>query len=180
MNDDEKRKLENWLMVNGLKGLTDPELIQQLADLVSGWPGDKNQFFIDLLNECNADVRYEMYQAMVPKLRFKPLSFTECETSIQMRVSELISQGRMRVEGSAPRPINIGEPEDMQVKAKFRCWCCGRKQEFKGDTPVDAVLKARKLGWERTIGFDIETCERCVKLGKKPDARTAIDQGINA
>src|SRR5579864_8939658 len=35
MNAKEKRQLENQLMAMGLKDLTDPELIGQLADLVS-------------------------------------------------------------------------------------------------------------------------------------------------
>lgn len=181
MNQDEKRKVENMLMVMGLPGLDDPNLQQVLADLVSSWPGDKNQFFVDLLNECDADTRYDMYQAMAPRLRFKPLSFVECETSIQMRASELVSQGRMRVEGQSPRPINIGNQKDEpKASALLRCWCCGKKQKFGGETPVDAISKARAKGWEHTIGFDIETCPKCVRRGKKPDARKALEIGANA
>jgi len=97
-----------------------------------------------------------------------------------MKASGMVSHRAARVEGTAPRPINIGNQEPERPKAKFRCWCCGRKQEFTGETPVDAVMKARKLGWEHTIGFDIETCERCVKLGKKPDAKKAMEIGVNA
>ena len=57
VNQDAKRKLENELLVMGLARLDNPELIQQLADMVSNWKGDRHDFFRDLLNECEAEKR---------------------------------------------------------------------------------------------------------------------------
>lgn len=173
MDQDEKRKLDNMLISMGLGSLQDPRLMQRLADLISEWPGDKDEFFQDLLGECDAAKRSEMYNAMAPKLRFKPRSLVEYETSIQMRASEMVSQRRMRVEGSAPLPAYIGErkPEEA-AKATLICHRCKRKLTYKAETPVSAIIKARKAGWVRTIALDQETCPSCMKK-LKVSAETA-------
>src|SRR5258708_22094216 len=105
MEPKDKRRLENELVVMGLAGLNDPELIQQLADLVSAWPGDKHDYMRDLLNECDADKRSEMYEALRPKLTFKALSLQQYEAQIALKAGAMVGQGRMRVEGQAPKPI---------------------------------------------------------------------------
>lgn len=173
MNQDEKRKLDNQLIAMGLPALNDPMLIQRMADLISDWPGDRDEFFQDLLGECDAKKRAEMYNAMAPKLRFKARSLVEYETSIQMRVSQMVSQRRMKVEGYAPSMPYIGErkPEEA-AKATLICHRCKRRLTYKAETPVSAIIKARKAGWVRTVALDQETCPSCMKK-LKVSAETA-------
>ena len=162
MDQHSKRKLENQLMVMGLKGVTDPELIQQLADLVSHWPGDRNEFFVELLRECDGPKRYEMYQAMAPKLTFKPISYIACETSIAARASAMVSQGRMRVEGRAPDAITVGGigMSPRKPRAILKCHVCSITEQFTGETPVEAIIKARKAGWRHDD--EREYCPDCL------------------
>lgn len=170
MDAKAKRKLENELIVMGLSGLTDPELIQELANLVSAWPGDKHEYMRDLLNECEPEKRYEMYHAIAPRLRgFKALSLPQYEAQIALKAGAMVSQGRMRVEGERPKPIEIGgtrlavvsEAEASHAVATVRCHRCQKADRFLGDTPVDAMTNARKAGWTREAGVNKEICPEC-------------------
>lgn len=169
MNAKEKRKIDNQLMVMGLQGTDDPELIEQLAGLVSSWPGDKHDFLRDLINECEPDKRYEMYHAIAPRLKFKPLSLPQYEAQIALRAGEMVSQGRMRVEGNAPKPIEIGGHKLAVVPRKHatgavatvRCWHCDKSEQFLADTPAGAMIEARKAGWVRDKALNKETCMAC-------------------
>lgn len=170
MNQKDKRKLENELMVMGLAGLNDPDLIQQLADLVSAWPGDKHEYMRDLLNECEPEKRYEMLQAIGPKLRgFKALSLSQYEAQIALKAGAMVSQGRMRVEGSRPDPIVIGGERFVAVPqqhatdaiATVRCHLCPKTDQFLEKTPVAAMIAARKAGWTRDKALNKETCPEC-------------------
>jgi hypothetical protein len=172
LNQDSKRKLENQLLTMGLAGLNDPELIQQLADLVSAWPGDKHDFLRDLINECEPDKRYEMYHAIAPKLRFKALSLPQYEAQIALKAGEMVSQRRMRVEGDRPQPIEIGGHK-VQITSQerancgwavVRCHVCNRVEKFISDTPVGAVIEARKAGWKKDPAVDLEICLGCQAL----------------
>lgn len=160
--------MENVLLVAGLARLNDPELIQQLADLVSDWQGDKHQFLQDLINECDPGQRYDMYSAIAPKLRFKALPLTTIECRIAEQAGAMVSRKQMRVEGNAPRPIQIG---DHQVEitaqagncgwAAVRCHQCGKVEKFLSDTPAGAMIEARKAGWQRDAFVDGEICVEC-------------------
>src|SRR5579872_377875 len=103
-----KRRLETELVKMGLRPVDDPELIQQLADLVSGWPGDKHEFMRDLVNECEPKDRYDMYHAIVPRLKFKALTLEQYESQIALKAGAMVSQGRMKVEGRPRDAIEIG------------------------------------------------------------------------
>jgi hypothetical protein len=170
MNQQQRRDLENWLMTHGLDGcLGDPEKLQVFADLVSQWPGDKHDFLRDLLNECEPENRYEMYQALAPRLKFKALSFSQYEAQIALKAGAMVSQKLMRVEGDAPKPIEIGGHKvaiTSQDKATHgwcivRCHICDKTEKFLADTPVGAIIEARKAGWVRAKGIDQETCSEC-------------------
>lgn len=169
MDQREKRQLENQLLVMGLKGLNDPDLIQQLAELISAWPGDKHDFLRDLLNECDPDKRYEMYHAIAPKLKFKPLSLPQYEAQIAEKAGAMVSQRRMRVEGDRPKPIEVGDKlAEITAKelanaalASLTCHRCGRFEKYLGETPVSAMLEARKAGWIREPGINKECCAQC-------------------
>ena len=164
MDDREKRQLENMLLREGLAGLSDPDLIQQLANLVSNWQGDRHEFLQDLINQCDADKRHEMYQAIVPKLRFKALPLSTYESRIAMRASEMVSHGKMRVEGRRPMPLEV-----MAAIATLTCYQCKKMEQYASDTPAGAMIMARKYGWVREKGVNKEVCRACDQR-RSPDA----------
>lgn len=178
MNHKERRQLENFLLTQGLATLADPELIQQLADLVSGWRGDRHQFLQDLLNECDASQRYEMYQAIAPKLKFSALPFPTYECRIAEQAGRMVSQRRMRVEGSAPAPIEVGgqkfavvpRQDSTNAVATVRCHQCQKVETFIADTPAGAMIAARTMGWVRDPEVNKEMCANCHEIEAEYDA----------
>lgn len=174
MDQTEKRELDNFLLREGLAGLSDPELIEQLANLVSNYPGDlsaKHRFLEDLINQVDADKRYEMYHAIAPKLNFRAFTLGQYESSIRQRASELISQRRMRVEGDAPRPMEVQgkkyeevlQSESTAALLTLTCHKCRHKSQYLAETPVTAMIAARKDGWVRDKATNREVCPECEK-----------------
>lgn len=172
MTQDEKRQLENLMMVKGLNGAIDPDQLQFLADMVSRWPFNRQEFFTDLLNECEPTKRYEMYQAIAPRLSFKALSFVEIETAIAAKASKMVSHKAMRVVGDAPEPVHVGGKkyavvdafESDQAMATVKCHVCHREEHFLAPTPVGAMIEARKAGWTRDRAINKERCPDCPEL----------------
>jgi hypothetical protein len=179
----EKRQLETQLLRMGLAGLKDngdpsPELIQQIAGMVNAWQGapnrhgewiDRHKFLRDLLAECDQADRGEMYSAITPHLSFAPYPLAQYETMMTERMSRLVSKGAARAEGRAPHPIEVGGKkyrrasarEATHVIATLLCPNCGKQKRFIGETPVGALIAARKAGWQRMP--DKWTCPICVK-----------------
>lgn len=169
MDQASKRKLENELLTMGLAGLDSPELIQQMAELVNRWPGDKHEYLTDLINECDPENRAEMYNAIRPHLKFKPMALDQYVARIAERAGAAVSKRQMRVEGSAPRPIQVGNASYVPVPkalsnravATVRCHRCPKVEKFVDDTPAGAMLLARKAGWIREKGVNKECCADC-------------------
>lgn len=183
MEATEKRQLETELLKMGLAGLSasgdpSPDLIQQIAAMVNAWPGmpnrhgewiDRHKFLRDLLAECDQADRQEMYSAITPHLSFAVYPLAQYETMMTERMSRLVSKGAARAEGRAPRPIKLGgrkfcraaAGEATHAIATLLCPNCGKQKRFIGDTPVGALIAARKAGWARMP--DIWTCPMCVK-----------------
>jgi rubredoxin len=183
LNAFEKRRIETQLVSMGLAGLQTngdptPELVEQLAAIVNGWQGapnrhgewiDKHKFLRDMLAECDAKYRVEMYEAIKPHLKFavKPLAHYESMTT--ERMGGLISKRVARVEGRAPHPIEIGgkkyrsasASEATNAIATLHCQKCWKKKRFVADTPVGALIAARNAGWKRVP--EKWTCPSCVK-----------------
>lgn len=169
MNQSEKRKLENQLMSMGLAKLDSPELIQQLAEMVNNWPGDRHEFLMGLINECDDKDRSEMYNAIRPHLKFNPLPLDTYVAHIAERAGALVSQRKMRVEGSRPLPVQVGRDTFVPVPkadataavATVRCHRCNKVEKFVAETPAGAMLQARKAGWIREPGVNKECCAEC-------------------
>ncbi len=183
MNAHEKRQMETQLLRLGLAGLEEsgnpsPELIQQIAAIVNAWQTspnrhgewiDKHKFLRDLLAECDASYRNEMYLAIAPHLNFKALPLASYETMITERMENLVSKGAARVEGKAPRPIEVGGRKYARASAAqathaiatLVCQDCGKEKRFVADTPVGAMIAVRKAGWARMP--DKWHCSVCVK-----------------
>lgn len=184
MDAKEKRHMETHLLRLGLAGLDEsgnatPELIQQIAGIVNGWQAspnrqgewiDQHKFLRDLLAECDASSRGEMYTAITPHLNFAVLPLASYETMLTERMENLISKGAARQEGKAPHPIDVGGKKYVRVGseafathalATLSCQRCSNQKNFLGDTPTGALIKARDSGWKRMP--DKWTCPKCVK-----------------
>lgn len=155
MKLDEQRKLENQLIVMGLNKLHDPNLVPQMARLIPG-----HEIFAGMLNECDQDKRREMYEAMRPYLRFKPLpldtymnQFKEKANAIDSQTTP-ISIGKQKFEEVAPE-------EATQCIATLTCAKCTRQKSYIGDTPAAAATAARQAGWVRDLTLQKEICPKC-------------------
>jgi hypothetical protein len=182
LEQKEKRQLETELVKMGLAGLQDngaasPALIQEIAAIVNNWQPapnrhgewiDRHKFLRDLLAECDQSDRGEMYAAIVPHLAFKALPLASYETMLTERMGRLVSKGAARVEGRAPHPIEVSGKKYAKAPAALathaiatlHCQRCWKKKRFVADTPVGAMIAARKAGWKR---IEKETCPNCVK-----------------
>jgi hypothetical protein len=169
MDQKEKRQLENQLLAEGLAKLNSPELIEQMANLVNNWPGDRHEFLMGLINECDDRDRSEMYNSIRPHLKFKPLPLDTYVAHIAERAGAMVSQNHMRVEGSRPAPIRIGRDTFVAVPkaqatgavATVKCHRCPKVEKFVDETPAGAMLQARKAGWIREPGINKECCAEC-------------------
>lgn len=156
--------------------------VEVMAKVVNTWQPSHNRqgefitrhkFLRDLLAECDQKNRSEMYSALVPHLNFKALPLADYESMMRERVSALVSKGAMKVEGQAPKPIDVGGKKYAEAPAslathalaKLHCWTCPKKKNFLAETPVAAMIDARKAGWQRmpTADGPKETCPGCVK-----------------
>jgi len=184
MDQHEKRKLENELTVMGLARLDSPELIHQMAMLVNAWPGDRHEYLMQLINECEPAQRYEMYNAIKPHLHFQALPVDVYVMRMAEKAGAMVSQNALRIEGEAPKPIEIGEKKFAEVTqqdashaiATLRCHKCKRVEQFLADSPAGAMIEGRKAGWERDKSVNKEICPICVEdrameaAGVKSDA----------
>jgi hypothetical protein len=169
MDQHAKRKLETELLTMGLAKLNSPELIAQLASMINQWPGDKHEFLMGLINECDDKDRSEMYNAIRPHLKFKPLSLETYVSRIAERAGAMVSQRRMRVEGSAPKPIQVGDASYVKVPPALatgvvitlRCYKCPKVEKFVSDTQAGGMIAGRKAGWTREPGVNKEVCADC-------------------
>ncbi len=190
MDQSEKRHMETHLLRLGLAGLDEsgnakPELIQQIAAIVNNWQTapnrhgewiDKHKFVRDLLAECDASCRNDMYSAIAPHLNFKALPLASYESMITERMGNLISKGAARAEGRAPHPIEVGGKKYAEASASeathgmatLHCQRCWKKKRFVADTPVGALIAARKAGWARMP--EKWTCPGCIKKVEKGKA----------
>lgn len=185
MNAKDKRDLDTQLVAMGLAGLQangnpSPELVQQLASIVNNWQGSptrlgewigKHEFLRDLLNECDRDKRQDMYEAIRPFLKFKVKAFNHYELMIAERAGNFVSKRKMRVTGEREKPIQVGDHKILITTpgnatlgwAMVRCHQCERIEKFLGETPVDAMYKARAAGWRRNVALEREFCPECSK-----------------
>jgi hypothetical protein len=160
VNQDEKRQLENELTVMGLPGLDDPALVQTMADIVNGYPipGERVEFFCDMLNECEGARRREMYEAMRPRLAFVVPSLDACEARIAAKAERMIRPKGLPVAAKDEGALPEGTIE-------IECGGCGKKEQFAGSTPAAAMLEARKAGWGRGPRRGWEHCAECRLMG---------------
>lgn len=165
MNSDERRKVENQLLMLGLRQLTDPQLIEQLGQLVTG-----HEFLLGLINECDQDQRSAMFEAIRPHLRFEPWPLDRYIAKLKQHASNI---------DSAVNPIEVGDRTFQPVPAAeatgcvltLKCHKCTGAEDFYGETPVTAMLLARESGWVFDIAIQKHICPRCPAVReRKPKA----------
>lgn len=183
MQAKEKRSLETFLLQMGWPGLKENgeptgDLVQLIARIVNEHQAyenrhgewiDKHLFLRDLFSQCDGQERQEMYDAIVPHLNFKAKPLDYYVTQMMLRVNTLTSKSAARVTGDAPKPVEVGgnkyaaAPKFIatHVVVTVTCWNCPKDAQFVGDTPVSAMIEARKAGWTRDKGIKKETCPEC-------------------
>ncbi len=170
MRDDERRKLENQLMVMGLNGLSDPELIQQMARIINAHPGfiSSHYFLIGLLNGCDQEKRREMYDALCPHFTFKPWPFDKYIQKLKEHAANVeshynpvkVGTEKLTHEGKEFQQVASAE-EAEGVMLTMTCRACTGTANFYGLTVVDAVTVARHDGWVRDLVRQKEVCPKC-------------------
>lgn len=154
MNQDEKRKVENQLLKMGLPSLDDPALFQVMADMVNAYPipGERVDFFCDLLNECEGAQRYAAYTALRPLLHFEVPTLAECETRITAKAERMVG----RRHSAVAKP---GDPVERILH--LDCFGCENKAAFVGLSVADCMAEAHKAGWGRGPVRGEEFCAEC-------------------
>jgi hypothetical protein len=169
MNDEQKRKLENQLVVMGLSQLNDPELIIEMAKLINAHPGFTNShsFFLGFINGCEQEKRTEMYNALRPYLKFDVWPLEKYVAKLKEHASNVASY--YDPVQLSDEPVKFGGKEFRQVKPgeadacilTLTCYKCTKTEDFMGLTPVEAVTVARSVGWVRDLEMQKEICPDC-------------------
>lgn len=156
MTQDEKRELETQVILRGLDGLNDPQLIPLFAKAMRD-----HSWLQGALEECDDDKRRNMYDALKPYLPFKPWAFDTYMNRIVDKANRAATWNQ---------PVEVGEAKYRRVAssalasgaiATLICYKCTGTETFLGDTPVDAIIKARKAGWFRDVIRQKEVCSKC-------------------
>lgn len=176
MRPEDKRLLETLLMAHGFASIKDPAVIPFFAQSIEKFQGDKHWFYRGLISECEPAKRRDMYESLRPHFtEFKPYPLASYESQIAEEASRMVSHGVMRVEGSRPDAVQIGDhkyvgvPDEFAKEFAIRLCCkkCGRYGSFVAETAVDAMQKARKKGWVRDHIDLKEICHKCPAVRAK-------------
>ncbi len=160
-SEDETRLLDTMLLLRGMPGIDDPELVPRLAALFG-----THEALVEAMSEVDESKRYEMYTALRTHLPFKahPLDWYEA------RIYEMASAGASRY-----APVEIGDKKYQPVPAEladkvmliFSCYKCTRVERFIGETAVATAVEARKKGWVRDLAVNKEVCPKCPAYRQK-------------
>ena len=179
LNQEDKRLLETLLIQGGFKSIRDRAVIPFFAKTIEDnfhTEEMRHWCYRGLIGECEPSKRRDMYESLKPHFTsFKPKTLEAYETEITMEANRMISHGIMRVEGSRPDAIEIGDKKYIGVPDEFAkefavkliCKKCTRISVFIGTTPADALIKARKKGWVHDFVNDNEICHKCPAVRKK-------------
>lgn len=169
MRDDERRKLENQLVVMGLSGLNSPDLVVQMANLINNHPGFTNShaFYLGFINGCPQEKRTEMYEALRPHLKFDVWPLEKYISLLKEHASNVESYYDPVKVGTEPIRFNgqdlqeVGSKDADACLLKLTCYKCTKSAEFYGQTVVTAITVARADGWKRDLAEQKEVCPDC-------------------
>lgn len=155
MTPEERRKLENKMMVMGLTNMSDPNLIKQLAVLISD-----HEFLSGMLGACDVEKRREMYEALKPYLRFQAFPLEHYMDRIKEKAGNIASREKA-IEVGDKVFQEVTQDQSTGVVVGLTCFKCTGFQEFYGETIVEAVISARENGWVRDVVRGAEICPKC-------------------
>lgn len=168
--DSERQQLNRFLGRTGLAQLDEPAaLVQQMATLVRD-----HDHFRGMLEKCEPELRYQMYEALAPRLRFpaKMLGDYMIESA---QIAEQRQWPTVAADGTLLpfKPVNvetneyIAEQAIKAEKAKERLWIvcrkCTKEALFLGARKADCIHEARVAGWtyDEVNGTGREICPDC-------------------
>jgi hypothetical protein len=172
---NQKTRVNQMLMSNGLGKLDDPGLIPQLGFLMAVVVKGHEEFR-EFLNRCAPADRRSFYESMRPYLRFelKPLDVYVAElgaiadakqlptvaadgTLQPYRVAEISTQAKGEL---ALAQSLIAEAAATRHLA-LTCIRCTREEKFHGYDKRAAVEQSRASGWQFDAERETETCPKC-------------------
>lgn len=154
----------------GMATLEDPRgLLNQVAYLI----GDEDTFR-RLLMKLDPPQRRDCYESLKARLPFeaKPLEHyinQAKETAEHLQLPTYNPEtGQLTAYKPAEitvDPVKAAEAAIAEMNSKQKLWLvcskCTREQVFHGETQVDAIIAARKVGWYYDRELDREICPKC-------------------
>jgi len=140
------KRMNAYLGKHGFSPLTDPNVIPQLALMISD-----HERFRKLLVTVEPDKRLEAYEALRPHLRFeaKPLDVYVAEAAdIAAR-----SQEQSPLEMLAQDAIRRNQ-RDLEARGVFTLVCerCTKEAHFRAKNRYQGAEDAKQLGWVKDSG----------------------------
>jgi hypothetical protein len=178
----ERKQINQFLGRAGLAQLNEPHaLLQQMGTLVQD-----HDHFRRMLAKCEPEQRYQMYEALAPRLRFPAKTLSEymiesAQIAEQRQYPTLGEDGQLH-------PFEVSEIDSRDAEtirkaaeealSKEKLWLvcrkCTKEHVFSGVTKSDAVCRARGAGWayDEIRGVGGEICPDCLeKAAPAPETK---------
>ena len=166
----ERKKINSFLGRAGLAQLDEPAaLVGQLATVIQDHDHVRR-----LLERCEPEQRYGMYEALAPRLRFKAKTLGDYLIE-NAQEAEARQWPTVAPDGTLLpyKPVEVESLEyvaEQAIKAdmaKERLWLvckkCTKEAVFFGERRVDCIKEARSVGWtyQEIDGTGREICPNC-------------------
>lgn len=163
MTEQQRRELETSLIRSGFKGLNDPELLPEMAKLITN-----HEVLRALLNECSRMERNAMLQAVKPYLPFEAYDVEWYENRTAEKFEQYEETRRRMIVGDQNFE-EVCKELASHVVVTLTCSRCTRAINYAGESPLGAVILARQDGWVREKATNKEVCmkHKCADRSKK-------------
>jgi hypothetical protein len=156
MNAADRKKRADVLASWGLPQAEDPRIGQALAFFVRD-----EDHFRRLLVRQEPELRYDMYEAMRPYLRFPVRPLEDYVRQTAEHIAELESHNQAVQVGQHAMDNAFADEQSGGKTLVLTCYKCTQQEGFVGETHVLAVIEARKAGWVYDKERDAEICPKC-------------------
>lgn len=154
MDETVRRRFETQLIASGFSGLNDPELVPELAKLITN-----HDILRALLNECSRMERYAMLEAVRPHLPFKALTVEDYEAKTAEKFNAYESE-RQKIIAGDQEFERVAKELASHVVITLKCSICPKEANFAGESMVGAVILGRQDGWVRDRMTNKEVCPK--------------------
>lgn len=153
----ESNAINRILKARGLGSLNDPDVVPALSRMV-----EDHQHFTEILRACEPMLRREMYEAMVPHLRFQAKTLEDYiiaakEQAAAAELPVLERNGNLKPY-MMPSIGKVAVVEVPDFELWLQCAKCGKESFFYAERKVDAIVGARDAGW---AWDEYELCHMC-------------------